>query len=112
MDTISFDDFSRVDIRVGRVIRVEPFPEAKKAAYRLWIDFGAAIGERKTSAQITALYDPDTLVGRQVLAVVNFPPRQIGPFRSEVLVLGLADAEGAVVLVGPDRPVPLGHRLH
>jgi len=112
MDTISYDDFQSVDIRVGQVTRVEPFPEARKPAYKLWIDFGPEIGERRSSAQITALYDPDVLVGRQVLAVVNFPPRQIGPFRSEVLVLGLADAEGAVVLVSPDRPVPLGHRLH
>ncbi len=112
MDTISYDDFQSVDIRVGQVLRVEPFPEARKPAYKLWIDFGPEIGERRSSAQITALYDPDVLVGRQVLAVVNFPPRQIGPFRSEVLVLGLADAEGAVVLVSPDRPVPLGHRLH
>ncbi len=112
MTSISFDDFLKVDIRVGRVTRVEAFPEARKPAFKLWIDFGPDIGERKSSAQITAHYASEALVGRQVLAVVNFPPRQIGPFRSEVLVLGLADAEGDVVLVAPERPVPLGHRLH
>ena len=112
MDEISFDDFLKVDIRVGRVTRAEPFPEARKPALKLWIDFGPELGERRSSAQITVHYDPATLVGRQVLAVVNFPPRQIGPFRSEVLTLGLADAAGAVVLVGPDREVPLGARLH
>ncbi len=112
MDQISFDDFLKVDIRVGRVVRAEPFPEARKPALRLWIDFGPEIGERKSSAQIAANYDPATLVGRLVLAVVNFPPRQIGPVRSEVLTLGVADAAGAVVLVGPDQDVPLGSRLH
>ena len=112
MDTISFDDFLKVDIRVGRVTRAEPFPEARKPALKLWIDFGPEIGERRSSAQITVHYDPATLVGRLVLAVVNFPPRQIGPFRSEVLTLGLADAEGAVVLVAPDHPVAPGQRLH
>lgn len=111
-DTISFDDFMRVDIRAGRITRAEPFPEARKPAYRLWLDFGPDIGERRSSAQITEHYDPDDLVGRQVLAVVNFPPRQIGPMRSEVLVLGLSDAEGAVVLVAPERAVPDGARLH
>lgn len=109
---ISFDDFLKVDIRAGRVLRAEPFPEARKPALKLWIDFGPEIGERKSSAQITTHYDPATLVGRLVLAVVNFPPRQIGPFRSEVLTLGLADGDGAIVLVTPERDVPPGSRLY
>jgi tRNA-binding protein len=109
---ISFDDFLKVDIRVGKVIRAEPYPEARKPAIKLWIDFGPDIGERKTSAQITARYAPESLIGRQVLAVVNFPPRQIGRFMSEVLVLGLPDANGDIVLIGPDGPVPLGGRMH
>ena len=112
MDEISFDEFLKVDIRVGRIVRAEPFPEARKPALRLWIDFGPEIGERRSSAQIAANYDPAALVGRLVLAVVNFPPRQIGPVRSEVLTLGVADAAGAVVLVSPDTDVPLGSRLH
>ena len=110
--TISYDDFLNVDIRVGTVQRAEPFPEARKPAIKLWIDFGAEIGEKKTSAQITAHYDSDTLVGKQVMAVVNFPPRQIGPFMSEVLTLGVMDENGAVVLLSPDKPVPNGGRMH
>lgn len=110
-DRISFDDFLKVDIRVGTVTRAEPFPEARKPAIKLWVDFGDEIGERKSSAQITAHYDPDTLVGRQVMGVVNFPPRQIGPMRSEVLVLGLEDESGGIVLIAPDQPVPNGKRM-
>ena len=115
MAEITFDDFMAVDIRVGRVTRAEPYPEARKPAIKLWIDFGPGIGEKKSSAQLTAHYTPETLIGRQVVAVVNFPPRQIGKFLSEVLVLGLPDDQGGVVLLGPDavaRPVPDGGRLH
>ncbi len=112
MSEISFDDFQKVDVRVGRITRAEPFPEARKPAYKLWIDFGPEIGEKRSSAQITTYYTCDELVGREVLAVVNFPPRQIGPVRSEVLVLGLPDGEGNVVLVEPEREVPVGGRLH
>ena len=111
-DTISFDDFLKVDIRVGRVLRAEPFPEARKPAIKMWIDFGPELGEKKTSAQVTAHYTPEALIGRQVVAVTNFPPRQIGPFMSEVLVLGLSDAEGEIVLLAPDSDVPLGGRMH
>ncbi len=111
MSAISFDDFLKVDIRVGQITRVEPFPEARKPAYKLWVDFGGEIGEKKSSAQITRHYAPETLLGRQVLAVVNFPPRQIGKVMSEVLVLGVPDAEGEVVLLGTDHDVPLGGRL-
>lgn len=110
MSEISFDDFLKVDIRVGRVIRAEPYPEARTPAIKMWVDFGPDIGERKTSAQITDHYTPDTLIGRQVMGVVNFPPRQIGKFMSEVLVLGAHDATG-VVLIAPDKEVPLGERL-
>jgi tRNA-binding protein len=109
---IEFTDFMKVDVRVGTVLRAEPYPEARKPAIKLWIDFGDEIGEKKTSAQITAHYTPETLVGRQVMAVVNFPPRQIGKFMSEVLVLGMPDENGEVVLVGPDENVPIGGRLH
>lgn len=109
---ISYDDFARVDIRVGRITRAEPFPQARKPAIRLWIDFGPELGEKRSSAQITAHYTPEGLVGKQVLAVVNFPPRQIGPVLSEVLVLGLSDAAGGIVLIGPDQDVPLGGKLH
>ena len=109
--TIAFDDFLAVDVRVGTIVAAEPFPEARKPAYRLRIDFGAAIGVKTSSAQITRHYRSDELVGRQVAAVVNFPPRQIGPFLSEVLTLGFPDADGEVVLIGPDRPTPNGGRL-
>lgn len=112
MSEISFDDFLKVDIRAGRVIAAEPFPEARKPAYKLRIDFGPEIGEKKSSAQITHHYEPEALVGRTVLAVVNFPPRQIGPFMSEVLTLGLADKAGNIVLIGPDHEVPPGARMH
>jgi tRNA-binding protein len=108
---ISYDDFQKVDIRVGRITRAEPFPEARKPAIKLWVDFGPEIGEKRSSAQITRHYTAEALVGRQVLAVVNFPPRQIGPVRSEVLVLGVPDPDGEVVLIGPGHEVPLGGRM-
>jgi tRNA-binding protein len=111
-EKISFDDFLKVDIRVGTVTRAEAFPEARRPAIKLWVDFGDEIGERKTSAQITEHYDTDELLGRQVAAVVNFPAKQIGKFMSECLVLGFSDGEGRVVLIGPDQPVPNGQRLH
>ena len=110
-DPIAFDDFLRVDIRVGTVVEAEPFPEARKPAFKLKIDFGPAIGVKKSSAQIVDRYALDDLVGRQVAAVVNFPPRQIGKFMSEVLTLGFADENGAVILFAPDVPVPNGSRL-
>ncbi|MDH3701417.1 MAG: tRNA-binding protein [Alphaproteobacteria bacterium] len=109
--TISFDDFLKVDIRVGTVLRAEIFPEARRPAIKLWVDFGPEIGERKTSAQLTKYYDPDALPGRQVAAVINFPPKQIGKFMSEILVLGFPDADGDVVLLRPDRAVPNGGKL-
>ena len=108
---ITYADFEQVDIRLGRITRAEPFPEARKPAYKLWVDFGAEIGEKRSSAQITVHYTLEELVGRQVLAVVNFPPRQIGKVLSEVLVLGLPDADGQVVLIGPGQDVPLGGKL-
>ena len=109
---IPFDDFTKVDVRVGTVIRAQPFPEARQPAFKLWIDFGAELGERKASAQITRHYAVDTLVGRQVAAVVNLAPRQIGKFMSEVLVLGFPDDDGEVVLIGVDHPVANGARLY
>lgn len=109
--TITFDDFMKVDIRVGTVIKVDEFPEARKPAYKLTIDFGGEIGIKKSSAQITVHYTPETLLGRQVVAVVNFPERQIGPFMSQVLTLGVPDENGAVVLLNPSVTVPNGGRM-
>ena len=110
--TASFDDFMKIDIRCGTILEAAPFPEARKPAFKLVIDFGPDIGTRKSSAQITELYSPETLVGKKVMAVVNFPPRQIGPFMSEVLTLGVANANGEVVLVSPDSDASDGSRLH
>ena len=109
--TISFDDFMKVDIRVGVIVSAEPFPEARKPAIKLRIDFGPEIGEKKSSAQITRYYTPEALVGKRVLAVVNFPPRQIGKFMSEVLTLGVPDEAGEVVLISPDIDTPVGGRM-
>ncbi|MEN3791913.1 tRNA-binding protein [Fulvimarina sp. MAC3] len=111
-ETISFDDFLRVDIRVGTIVEAEPFPEARKPAIKLRIDFGGSIGVKKSSAQITKHYEPADLIGKKVLAVVNFPPRQIGKFMSEVLTLGVPDDSGEVVLICPDEDVPIGGRLY
>jgi tRNA-binding protein len=108
---ITFADFEKLDMRVGRIVRAEPFPEARKPAYKLVIDFGPDIGHRTSSAQLTLRYRREALEGRLVVAVVNFPPRQIGPFRSEVLTLGVPDADGAVILLVPDADVPAGGRL-
>jgi len=109
---INFDDFLKVDVRAGTIVRAEPYPEARRPAIKLWIDFGADIGEKKSSAQITKNYTPDSVVGNQVMAVINFPPRQIGKFMSEVLVLGIPDEDGEVVLLRPDKIVPDGGRLY
>jgi tRNA-binding protein len=110
-DPILYQDFERVDIRVGTIVDAQPFPEARKPAIKLTIDFGAEIGTKRSSAQLTVHYKPDQLIGRQVCAVVNFPPRQIGPFMSEVLTLGMPDDDGSVVLIKPDFKVPNGGRL-
>ena len=111
-DEIAFEDFMKIDIRVGTVVKAEPFPEARKPALKLWVDFGDKIGVKKSSAQITQHYTIEGLIGRQLMAVVNFPPRQIGPMRSEVLVLGVADLEGEIILLSPDQDVPNGGRMH
>jgi tRNA-binding protein len=108
---ITWSEFEKVDVRVGRVVRVDDFPEARKPAWKLTIDFGPTIGQKRSSAQLKALYTREELLGRLVLAVVNFPPRQIGPFMSECLTLGLPDEQGSVVLIGPDRDLPLGGKL-
>lgn len=111
-DPIGFDDFLKVDVRVGTIVKAEPYPEARRPAYKLWVDLGSEVGTRKASAQATAHYDLEELIGRQVAAVVNFPPKQIGKFMSEVLVLGFPDGNGEVVLVVPDKAVPDGGRLY
>ena len=109
---ISFDDFLKVDVRIGTVVDAQPFPEARRPAIKLWVDLGAELGVKKSSAQITRHYTPEALIGKQVAAVVNFPPRQIGKFMSEILVLGFPDGDGEVVMIGPDHPVPNGGKLY
>ncbi len=111
IEQITFDDFEKVDIRVGRIIDVQDFPEARKPAYKLWVDFGPDMGVKKTSAQVTKYYPPEKLKGKLVAAVVNFPPRQIGKYMSEILVLGFPDGDGGVVMISPDLDVPLGGKL-
>lgn len=111
MAEITFDDFQKVDIRAGTIVDAQPYPEARKPAIKLWVDMGDELGVKKSSAQITVYYEPEKLIGKRVLAVVNFPPRQIGKFMSEILVLGLPDENGEVVLIGPDHPVPNGGRM-
>ncbi len=110
--TISFDDFLKVEVRAGTIVKAEPYPEARRPAYKLWVDFGTELGVKKTSVQVTAHYQLDELVGRQVAAVTNFPPKQIGKFMSEVLVLGFPDENGEVVLIAPDHKVPDGGRMY
>ena len=111
MPEIAWEDFEKVDVRVGRVVEAEPFPEARKPSIKLVVDFGPKVGQKRTSAQLTAHYDADALIGKQVVAVVNFPPKRIAGFKSEVLVLGVPDEDGEVVLLAPDREVPLGGRM-
>lgn len=111
MAEISFDDFMKVDIRTGKIVDAQPYPEARKPAIKLWVDFGGDLGVKKSSAQITKHYTPEALIGKQVMAVVNFPPRQIGKFMSEILVLGVPDEDGEVVLLAPDKDVPIGGRM-
>ena len=111
MKSITWDEFASVELRVGTVLKVEAFPEARKPAYKVWADFGPEIGEKKTSVQITELYQPEDLIGRQIIGVVNFPAKQVGPFRSEFLLTGFADAAGAVVIAVPKRLVPNGAKL-
>ena len=112
MEQATFDDFMKLDIRVGTIVEARPFEKARRPAYQLLVDLGPELGQKRSSAQITQQYAPEDLVGKQVLAVVNFPPRQIGPIRSEVLVLGLPDEDNQVVLIGPDKPVPIGGRMY
>ena len=111
MKTITWDAFESVELRVGTILRVEEFPEARKPAYKVWVDFGPELGEKKTSVQITRLYTPESLVGRQIVGVVNFPPKQVGPIMSEFLLTGFHDEEGAIVIAVPERPVPNGAKL-